>query len=119
MNSIWNNLYDRVKDRRYGTFFFISLAVFLGTFIFGSMIYTDTGAKNLLEFFMPALPGIGILLVALSWRIIRRARTRWRERLKYPPLSRDEIRKARSKLRNEKRPMRQAAPRAPDIDLKY
>ena len=119
MNSIWNNLYDCVKDRRYGTFFFISLVVFLGAFIFGAMIYSITNAKNMLEFFMPALPGIGILFAALIWRIIRRARARWREQLKYPPLSRDEIRKARSKLRNETKPMRQAAPRAPDIDLKY
>jgi hypothetical protein len=119
MNSIWNNLYDSIKDRRYGLLFFAALVAFLGLIVLGAMIYSITGANNLQQFFMPALPGIGILLVALSWRIIRRARTRWRGQLKYPPLSRDEIRKARSKLRNEKLPMRQAAPRAPDIDLKY
>jgi len=98
MNSFWNNLYDCAKDRRYGMLFLTVLLAFPGLIILGATIYKITGANNLREYFLPALPGIGILLVALSWRIIRRARKRGREQLKYSPLSRDELLKARSKL---------------------
>ncbi|MDE3069039.1 MAG: hypothetical protein KGJ60_16025, partial [Verrucomicrobiota bacterium] len=52
--------------------------------------------------FADVLPGVGIFAVALVWRTIRRLRARRRDRLTFSPLSRDELRKARSKLRKGK-----------------
>ena len=36
MSSVWNNLYDRVKDRRYGLFFLLAPLVFF--FLLGSLV---------------------------------------------------------------------------------
>jgi ABC-type nickel/cobalt efflux system permease component RcnA len=119
MKSFWEESYDSVKDRRYGMLFFATLLVFFSAIILGAAIYGVMGADIFQEFVLPTLPGVAILLVALGWWWVRRARKRRRERLKYAALSRDELAKARSKLRNNAKPMRRAAPRAPDIDLKY
>lgn len=116
MNSFWNNLYDSVKDRRYGLLFFGMFFASIGM-IFGLLAFFEM--PNLQGYFLGALPGVVILAVALAWRAIRRAQLQRGNKLLREELSRDEIRKARSKLRNETRPMRRAAPRAPDIDLKY
>ena len=98
MNSFWNNLYDSAKDRRYGMIFFVAVAGLFGLFLLGGFIYGITSANNLREYFLWALPGIGIFAVILSWRFIRRERKPREERLKYAELSRDELAKARSKL---------------------
>ncbi len=119
MKSFWEESYDGAKDRRYGILFFATLLVSFGLFLLGAMIYAIIGANSFREFALPALPGIGIFLIASSVWWSRRARKRRQEQLKYAALSRYELAKARSKLRNNTRPMRPAAPRAPDIDLKY
>lgn len=119
MKSIWEESYDSAKDRRYGMLFFATLLVFFGVLILGGMIYEIMGATNFQEFVLPALPVAGIFLMAMGWRWIRRARKRRRERLKYAALSRDELAKARSKLRNNTKPASRTAFRAPDIDLNY
>lgn len=119
MKSFWEESYDSVKDRRYGLLFFATLLVLFVAVILGVAVYAIMGANGFQQFAMPALPGIGIFLIALSWWCIRRIRKRRQEQLQYAALSRDELAKARSKLRNRTKPMRRAAPRAPDIDLKY
>jgi uncharacterized membrane protein YqjE len=119
MKSFWEESYDSAKDRRYGMLFFATLLVFFGVLIIGGMVYGITGADSFQEFVLPVLPGLGIVLVALSWWCIRRLRKSRKEHSKYAVLSRDELAKARSKLRNNTRPMSRGAPRAPDIDLKY
>ena len=101
MNSFFENLYDSVKDRRYGMLFFTTFLGFLVLVVFGTMIFAIAGANGWGDFILPALPGIGIFIVVLGWRLIRRTRKRRRERLQYPPMSRDELRKARSKLVNK------------------
>jgi len=119
MKSRWEEFYDSVKDRRYGMIFFATLLLSLGVFVVGAIIYSIARPDKFQEFVLPALPGVGICLVAVSWWLIRRLWKRQQEELKYAALSRDELAKARSKLRNNKKTMRRAAPRAPDIDLKY
>lgn len=108
MNSIWSNLYDKFKDRRYGVLFFSSLIVVFVTFLLGAFLYNilggiDFSRFNLQAHFLQLLPGFLILMVALIWRAIRRARMRRGKRFRREELSRDEIRKARSKLMNRNR----------------
>jgi biotin transporter BioY len=105
MNSIWSNLYDKFKDRRYGILFFSSLVGFFGLFLLGVIVYNilggiDFGPFELQSHFLQLLPGILIIMAALIWRAIRRARAQRRKRFRREELSRDEIRKARSKLVN-------------------
>jgi hypothetical protein len=119
MKSFWEEIYDSAKDRRYGFLFFATLLVFFGAVILGGVAYAIMGENGFQQFVVPALPGIGIFFIAFSYWRIRRMRKRRQERLKYATLSRDELAKARSKLRNKTKPMRRAALRAPDIDLKY
>jgi biotin transporter BioY len=105
MNSIWSNLYDKFKDRRYGVLFFSCLVGVFGLFLFGAFLYSnlggiDFGPLELQRHFLQLLPGISILAVALIWRAVRRARMRRGKRFRREELSRDEILKARSKLVN-------------------
>jgi hypothetical protein len=106
MNSIWNNLYDHAKDRRYGALFFSSLAGVFVVFLLGALLCQIFGEINLGSFDLPShflelVAGIVILMVALAWREVRRARAQRGKRFRREELSRDEIRKARSKLVNQ------------------
>src|ERR1700685_3672908 len=78
--SFFENLYDAAKDRRYGMLFYVTLLGLLGLFaaslIFGEMI----GWGNYIK---PFLLAAGILILALSWRIVRRARKLKNERSKF------------------------------------
>jgi hypothetical protein len=78
MNSFWGNLYDTFKDRRYATLFLIAL-----------------GALALLPILLPVM---GLYVLARGWSAFCLARANRRNQLRYSPLSRDELRKARSKL---------------------
>jgi hypothetical protein len=69
--------------------------------------------------FFYVVPGIGLVLAALIWQGIHRARARRAAKFAREQLSRDELSKARSKLRNETKPVRPSALRGPDTDLKY
>jgi hypothetical protein len=64
----------------------------------------------------------------LVWRWIRYRRKCRQEQLKYAALSRDELAKARSKLKSQMKPMkiktsarpaRRPVPRTPDTNIKY
>lgn len=105
MNSIWNNLYDKAKDRRYGVLFFFSLFGFFGLFLAGVIICKileeiDFGPFDLSSHFLELLPGFVIVMATLVWRGIRRARAQRGKRFRREELSCDEICKARSKLMN-------------------
>lgn len=78
MNSFWGNLYDTFKDRRYGVLFLVSL-----------------GALVLLPILLPVM---GLYVLARGWSAFCLTRANRRNKLRYSPLSRDELRKARSKL---------------------
>lgn len=77
----------------------LSLAGFFALLIVGSIIH-QTGLD---EYVAPALPALGLFLVAWGWKAIRQARECRREHLQRPPLSRDELRVARSKLMNDRK----------------
>ena len=94
-------MYDRVKDRRYGALF---LSCLLGSF--GLLILAAIFGKVVIDFelryVLAVLPVIGLLAVARMVLGFREFRRRRLERHKYPPLSRDEMRVARSKLLKER-----------------
>jgi biotin transporter BioY len=105
MNSIWSNLYDKAKDRRYGVLFFSSLIAVFAVFLLGVLLYNilggiDFGSFDLQAHFLELVPGIVIVIAALVWRGVRRARAQRGKRFRREELSRDEICKARSKLVN-------------------
>lgn len=101
MNSLWANLYDRHKDRRYAILFVATLFVFFGLAVPAVILLL-----YLRPFWPPLqdlLPGTGLFIAAMAaliWRAVRRTRSS-RNRPKSMPLSRDELRKARSKLLKE------------------
>ena len=105
MNSIWNNLYDKAKDRRYGILFFFSLFGFFGLFLVAVLVFKilggmDFGSFDLQAHFLELVPGIVIIFAALAWGGLRRARAQHGKSFRREELSRDEILKARSKLMN-------------------
>jgi len=99
MNSFWGNLYDTFKDRRYGVLFLVSLAALALSPILA--------------------PVMGLYFLGRGWSAFRLARENRRNKLRYSPLSRDELRAARSKLRNGMKPINRPAPRSLDTFLKY
>ena len=99
MNSFWDNLYDRFKDRRYGVLFLVSLVALVLSPVL--------------------LPAMALYFLGRGWSAFCLAREDRRNILRYSPLSRDELRVARSKLRNGMKPIHRPAPRAPDTFLKY
>ena len=119
MKSFWKESYDGDKDRRNGMLFLGTLLGFVGAVVLGGIIYAIIGADNFQNYVVPALPGVAILLVAFIWQSVRREWKWRRDQLKNGALSRDELLKARSKLRNSMSPPRQAEVNMPDIDLKY
>jgi len=100
MNFFWDNLYDKFKDRRYGILFVFAILALVGLLIVMVIIDAALRAFGREEYFLDALPGIGLLGLAWGFLIFRRAQARSREKLRQPPLSRDEMRVARSKLLN-------------------
>ena len=90
MNSLW----DTWRGRRNFSYFFVGLAGFVTLFIVGAVIHHF----GLEKYIVPALPCLGVLFVVWFAQGIRRERARRRERLRRAPLSRDELRVARSKL---------------------
>ena len=91
-------MYDRFKDRRYGTFFLIAFLTSLGLLIFGGAVISIVRQSNMEETLLAFLPAIIILTTALVWKVILLAREQRNAAIKFPPLSRDELSKARSKL---------------------
>jgi len=99
MGPFWSSLFDHLKHcGRNATLFIFTLGGLLALTVLAAII-CDT---QLHKYLLPALPGI--ILLALAWvgLVIRRARARRRQRLERSPLSRDELRVARSKLMNDR-----------------
>jgi hypothetical protein len=80
MSSFRSNLYDHFKDRRYAALFLIAL---------GSLVLLPI-----------LLPVMRLYVLARGWSVFCLARANRRNKLRYLPLSRDELRVARSKLLN-------------------
>lgn len=139
MDPFWNNIYDDVKDRRYGTLFlctlFFGLPLLVLALVAASEIFaylmdviTDVGPFDVVCLVL--LASAALMAMALFWRHwIRIGRKARQDRSIYSNLSRDELFKPRLKLKSKMKPVkfrlverpqkRVASPRAPDIDLKY
>ena len=99
MSPFWGNLYDTFKDRRYAALFLVAL--------FG---------LALSPVLVPVLAIYGLSRAAGAWaRSRENRRNRWRR----APLSRDELRVARSKLRSGSPLVLRPVERVPDVNLKY
>jgi uncharacterized membrane protein YqjE len=127
MYPFWSNIYDEVKDRRYGALFFSTLLTLFVSLGIMALIGALTNGVGLVPaLFLFAIPFAVAMVCAVSSCI--RA---WKYRdgsLNSSTLSRDELAKARSKLkketkaaafRTERRPARLVINRVPDTDLKY
>jgi hypothetical protein len=129
MYPFWSNIYDDYKDRRYAALFFASLLTFLVSLGLGAAFAAvATLYFNVVFPIVALIAFISVMsLVWMVWNWIRGWK-RYEERLKYPALSRDELAKARSKLKKEtkvaafrtgRRPARLVINRAPETYLKY
>lgn len=127
MYPFWSNIYDDVKDRRYGALFFstlLALFVSLGVLALIGALTNGVGLVPALFLF------VIICAVALVCSVSSCIRA-WKHRdgsLNSSALSRDELAKARLKLKKEtkaaafrtqRRPARLMVTRVPDTDLKY
>ena len=130
MNPFWDNIYDDAKDRRYGALFFTTLLGCFLSLLIGALVAAIKQSDFLDEYGQVLLLVGGIPALLLIWSVIKWGRARkWRqEHLKYSALSRDELAKARSKLKYQMKPAgfkrqltsaKRVPPRAPDINLKY
>ncbi|HZI32036.1 MAG TPA: hypothetical protein VFF11_06825 [Candidatus Binatia bacterium] len=95
MNYFWSNVFEYFKDRRLGAVFFAALAMVIGLILLGAVF------GNFQQAWPIIFTGLGILLLVLIWRGIRRARSFRSNRYKPSALSRDELAKARSKLKTK------------------
>ena len=96
MSPFWGSLFGQLRDcGRNATLFMFALAGALGVLA----LFATVCQSELRRFILPALPWLSLLPVAWVCLAIRRARLRRRERLLRSPLSEDELRVARSKLR--------------------
>ena len=144
MDPFWSNIYDDAKDKRYsGLFMTALLFLFVGLPL---LVLGFNAVGDILPNLLGALAGYpdvnrfllvcvvltgGLALVAMVLLCRRRNRIgrKAREgRLNYSNLSRDELLKARSKLKNQTksvkfravgRPGKLMALQTPDTDLKY
>ncbi len=95
MGPFWGSLFEHLKHCGRSAMLFI---LALG----GLLVLTSLAAvicvTQLHKYLLPVLPGVVLLAVAWVGVVIHRARARRRDRLPRSPLSRDELRVARSKL---------------------
>jgi len=95
MSPFWATLFQQLKDSgRDATLFIIALAGFFIVLVIAAVIF----GTGLYRYIVPALPFIALLVLVRTCFSIRRAWRNRRHRLQYPPLSADELRKARTKL---------------------
>jgi hypothetical protein len=95
MQPLWNTW----RCRRNANFFMQALAGFFVLLIVSAIIRQN----DLGQYVAPVLIALSLLAAVWLGQAIRRARTRHRERLPRSPLSRDELRVARSKLMNDRK----------------
>lgn len=99
MDGFWSHLFEHFGSRRAAGFFFCALVVVVGTvgvdFISPSILY----GANPLQNWPYAVPGVGLLIVALVLKCKQLANIDRENHHESSPLSRDELAKARSKLK--------------------
>ena len=101
MNHFWVSLFEHLKGcGQNATLFLIALGGVFGLVVVAAIIVQS----ELRQYFIGALPWLGIVLAVWTCQAIRRARARRRERLLQSPLSEDELSKARCKLAKSRDP---------------
>jgi hypothetical protein len=133
MDPFWENAYDGDKDRRYGALAFTALIGCFLSVAVAAAIAAISGSRYSDDFLVVMLVVVAFFTLVLCLSITRwiRGRKDRKARLKYSSLSRDELAKARSKLkkemkftrpvtyRRETRPARRPPPPKVDTDLRY
>lgn len=102
MDYFWGNIFEYFKDRRGPAVFCVALVAFFVVFAIGAAIFSAVPREDLAAIFICAASVLGLFFLISIISIIRRQRARARDRYKSSPLSRDELRKARSKLSGTK-----------------
>jgi hypothetical protein len=82
------------NDRRFVPVFFVTIVILIVTIMLADRSSHEFQKEDLVY----AGLGIGAVVLGLVWREVRWRRNQRRNRYKSSPLSRDELRKARSKL---------------------
>jgi 4-amino-4-deoxy-L-arabinose transferase-like glycosyltransferase len=99
MNSLWGSFFEHLtRCGHNASLFIISLAALVVLVVAAAIIQ----ATHVHRYLLPLLPGLALLALWRACVLVRRARVRQRERLRFSPLSRDEMRVARSKLVKER-----------------
>jgi hypothetical protein len=100
MSSFWGSLFEHLRDcGRNATLFLIALAG-IGLVLLAGLILSEFDVLERVTEVWPLLAAIAAAWIFLT---IRRALRRHRERIRFPPLSCDELRVARSKLMRDRK----------------
>ena len=117
MNSFWVNLMERLRSNC-AWLFVPALLLFLGVALIGGGIRENFPPDVFSEErFIYFLPGITLLVTALILWVVRPARAQRGRKSAQEQLSRDELSKARSKLKSDFKSAPVKLP--PETDLKY
>lgn len=127
MHPFWSHIYDQSKDRSYGALFFSALVILLGLLGVAALIGVMTSSAGLVPALILFVVPFSIALVCIVANCIRE----WNHRHgtgNRSTLSRDELAKARLKLKKEtkaaafrtgRRPARLVMNRVPETYVKY
>lgn len=102
MNFLWDNIFEYWKERRYAFLFVTSMFMLFALLIIACVVGELLRNESFQEEAVYILPGVLVILGAWVLGFIRRFRRRGNNRYEPSPLSRDELHKARSKLRKAK-----------------
>jgi len=126
--SFWTNIYDDAKDRRYGRLFFVTFFSIIGLVLFGLYLGVQFRASIPPEVIYAGVAVALLILALIGWRWTCIERKYQKDKLKFSALSRDELFKARSKLKKQMKPATfkirtrssiRHSPRPMDTFLKY
>jgi choline-glycine betaine transporter len=127
MHPFWSQIYDQGKDRRYGALFFSTLVMLFGSLGVIALLSTMTNSAGLVPALILFAVPFSVVLVCMVSNCVRGLKRR-DETGNCSTLSRDELAKARSKLKKEtkaaafrtgRKPAQLVMNRVPDTYLKY
>lgn len=102
MDFFWSNIFEHFKERRHAAIFLCALVIAITGLALGAIFCQVAGGLHyLLQGWPYILSGIGLLLAGIIWKVLRSRRAAKLNRYNSSPLSRNEIRKARSKLKTK------------------
>ncbi len=127
-DPFWSQIYDSAKDRRYAKLFFVTILAGGGLACLFAAVGQNLDANERKDLGLALLPAAGMFAIVLGWKWNRSWCRRRGDQLKCEELSRDELAKARLKLKDKARPIKgkprtnsvkRTAPRALDTYLRY